>query len=371
MMDHTSFDQLFAELELFSPIIENSDLSEISYDSPSQDSFISPSNFPISSSKLRFVSQNAMKSNVLMHSLLNVSSSNPFSTDVILFQEPWYRRIGIDVTSGQDIFGTPSHRDWMCILPSFHNQTLDVAIYVPKTRNSWHVQSRSDLFAHPSIMAIDVITKQDTFLVINMYNPSDCSALGFLIHAILPHRKVIISGDFNLHHPLWSKPSHTSKISDNSELLVDSMSSKGFLPLNLPGMETFFRKDYSSVLDLTWISTPIAPHVSDFEVNFPMFAGSDHYPLTWSLSFSPLDDTPSNFLFHKDKHTDWVKTFKSELNSKWSFPLDNLDLPQFTSAVDIFMDAMVKTSMEICLRKPALLKQLDGLIKMSSMLSTS
>ena len=83
-----------------------------------------------------------------------------------------------------------------------------------------------------------------------------------------------------------------------------------------------------------------------------MFASLDHYPLTWSLSFSPLDNTPSNFLFHKDKCADWVKAFKSELKSKWSLPLDDLDLPQFSSAVDIFMDAMIKTSMEVCLRKP-------------------
>ena len=88
LMDYNSFDHLFAELESFSPIIENSDLSEISYDPPSKDSFISPSNIPISSSKLHYVSQNSMKSNVLMHSLLNVSSSSPFSTDIILFQEP-------------------------------------------------------------------------------------------------------------------------------------------------------------------------------------------------------------------------------------------------------------------------------------------
>ena len=85
------------------------------------------------------------------------------------------------------------------------------------------------------------------------------------------------------------------------------MSSKGFLPLDLPGMETFFQKDYSSILDLTWISTPIAPHISDFKVNFPMFAGSDHYPLMWSLSFTTLDDTPSNFLFHKDKCSNWSR----------------------------------------------------------------
>ena len=109
MMDHTSFDQLFTELESFSPIIENSDLSKISYDPPSQDSFISPSNIPTPPSKLCFVSQNAMKSNVLMHPLLNVFSSNPFSTDIIFFQEPWYGHIRINVTSSQDIYGTPSH----------------------------------------------------------------------------------------------------------------------------------------------------------------------------------------------------------------------------------------------------------------------
>ena len=137
-----------------------------------------------------------MKSNALMHSLLNVSSSSPFATDIILFQEPWYGRIGIDVVSGQDIFGTPSHRDWMCILPSFHNQAPDVAIYVPKTRNSWHVQSRSDLFSHPSIITIDIITEHDTFLMVNVYNPSDCSALvptSLFLKSSLPVTSIFIT----------------------------------------------------------------------------------------------------------------------------------------------------------------------------------
>ena len=71
MTDFTDFDQLFAELESFSPVIEDADLSEIPHVSSSPDSFILPSNLPsVSSSKLRFVSQNAMKSNALMHSLL-------------------------------------------------------------------------------------------------------------------------------------------------------------------------------------------------------------------------------------------------------------------------------------------------------------
>ena len=243
----------------------------------------------------------------------------------------------------------------MCILPSFHDQAPDIAIYVPKTRNSWHVQSRSDLFSHPSIIAVDIITEHDTFLVVNVYNSSDCSALGPIIHADFPFPKVIIAGDFNLHHPLWSKPSHATKISNESELLVDSLSLKGFLPLNSPGIETFIRKDYTSVLDLVWISTPVAPHISDFMVNFPMFAGADHFPLTWSLSFHPLNDNPSNFLFHKDKCGEWCDAFTTELDLKWkeaNLPDYIPDSDSFLIAVDIFMDAMTKASLDTCLRKP-------------------
>ena len=109
MTDFTDFDQLFAKLESFSPIIEDADLSGIPHVSSSPDSFILPSNLPsVSSSKLCFISQNTMKSNALMHSLLNVSSSSPFATDIILFQEPWYGRIGIDVVSGDRLPTIPA-----------------------------------------------------------------------------------------------------------------------------------------------------------------------------------------------------------------------------------------------------------------------
>jgi hypothetical protein len=121
MSDHANtFDYLFDELERFSPDIDESDLFVPNVSSSSQNSSSIPpisSYIPISSS-LRIVSQNVMKSNVAIHSLLSVSSSRPFTADILLIQEPWYGRIGIDVITGKDIFGTPSHRDWMCILPT-------------------------------------------------------------------------------------------------------------------------------------------------------------------------------------------------------------------------------------------------------------
>jgi ribonuclease HI len=355
MSDHANtFDYLFDELERFSPDIDESDLFVPNVSSSSQNSSLIPptsSYIPISSS-LRIVSQNVMKSNVAIHSLLSVSSSRPFTADIILIQEPWFGRIGIDVITGKDILGTPSHRDWMCILPTHGDLPPDVAIYVPKSRNGWQIQVRSDLFSHPSIIAVDIITGLDTFLLINVYNPADCSSLGPIIH-FEPNRniKCLIAGDFNLHHPLWSKHEHYVKFSEESELLVDSMSLKGFLPLNSPGIETFFRKDYSSVLDLVWISSSMSAHISDFKVNHPMHSGSDHYPLTWSILFVPFDTGEINFLFKDDKEEAWMDEFEKNMKH-WNFPSPIPDIPTLSEAIETLTNAMSLTSKSICSRKP-------------------
>ena len=351
MNNYTNFESIYADLESFSPKLEDSDLFIPLLTS----SNIFPSPLPSvdhSFSILRLISQNVNKSNHIIHSLVNVSSLWPFSTDIILIQEPWYAQIDIDVTTGKDIYGTPSHKDWMCILPVHGKEPPDVAIYVPKQRNQWHIQICHDLFTHPSIIALDVITRDNTFLLINVYNPSNNSSLGHIVNFQQPpHSKTLIVGDFNLHHPLWSKDIHAIKISPESELLVDSLSSQRFLPLNSPRIETFSRKDYSSILDLLWCSHSLSPHLTDFKVNFPIHTGSDHYPLTWSLHFHPLASQPSNYLFHKDKKDKWIEEFQSKLQSQWNKAglYDYLpDSSSFNIAVDLFMDNMISASQSIC-----------------------
>src|ERR1700679_2329746 len=145
MFNDNEYDTLLSNLLSFSPTVENEDLF-IPPDIPSSPE---PSNLP-APSQIRIVSQNTMRSNAAIHSLLNISSAqlldgvdtNPFTSDVILIQEPWYGRIGIDITSGQDILGLPSHRDWISILPPFGDLKPDVAIYVPTPPPHFQVQTR-------------------------------------------------------------------------------------------------------------------------------------------------------------------------------------------------------------------------------------
>lgn len=191
--------------------------------------------------------------------------------------------------------------------PPHGNLKPDIAIYVAKSRPSFQIQSRTDLFNHPSIIALKVISGHETFLLINIYNPSDCSSLGPIINTDLSSfPKTFITRDFNFHHPLWSKPSHNFKFSENSEFLVDSLSDKNFVPLNKLGAITFFWKDYTSVLDLSWSSLNATAHVTDFKVNYAMFTGSNHYPISWSILASPLDPTPPTIIqVSKSKEEDW------------------------------------------------------------------
>jgi len=205
-MFNDNFNDIFSNLEHFSPELDDWDIFLPVHSSSSS----SPNNDI--TQPLHFISQNVMRSNAVTHSLLNIVSSHTYQADVILLQEPWFSQIGIDVISSKDILGCPAHPDWMCILPPSLDSKPNVAIYVPKIRNSWQVQARHELYPHPSILTIDIITQHNTFLVINVYNPSDDSSLGPIIHSTFPpSSKVIISGDFNLHHPLWSMDSHDLK----------------------------------------------------------------------------------------------------------------------------------------------------------------
>ena len=353
-MNNTTFDALFSELETFSPVLDNKDI----FFPPLSPSLSPPLSVPLCDSslsvslKLRFVLQNVMKSNYAIHSLLNVSSSGRFVADVILIQEPWFGKIGINVISGHDILGCPSHSDWQYILPPCGDLKPDVAIYIPKSHPGWKLEVRTDLISHPSILVVDISSSDDVFHITNVYNLSDCSSLPPLVHIPFPaNHKSIITGNFNLHHPLWSRTDHQTKISPESEQLVDSLSLKDFFPMNCPGVETFFRKDYSLVLDLVWSSFPISPHLSDFLVNRPMHCGSDHYPLTWSLSFHPLEDPPCNFLFTEENSEGWDDSFLNEMTS-WPFPEKITSPVDFTSAVNFLMDAMIMASITACTRKP-------------------
>ena len=89
-------------------------------------------------------------------------------------------------------------------------------------------------------------------------------------------------------------------------------SEKGLDLLNTKGQETFFRKQYTSVLDLLWVSTTASARVTDFRVSYNLFAGGNHFPLTWTCYTEPLPPpSSSNFNFHDDNSKVWKEAFKA------------------------------------------------------------
>ena len=88
----------------------------------------------------------------------------------------------------------------------------------------WTIQPRSDLVSHPSILLLEITFQSHTLYAINIYNPSDSSALIplYSVLSTLYNAEVIVTGDFNLHHPLWSKDEHDNKLTDVRATLLFS-----------------------------------------------------------------------------------------------------------------------------------------------------
>ena len=229
----------------------------ISFDiSPDDDDLYVPSTHTSSpsaslppSSSFTIYSQNVRKSNTTLHAVLSDASSLSPPADLILIQEPWYRRIGVNAQMAQgnpitDQYGCPKHKDWQAVLPpsSSPSSPPDVIAYIPSHRATWTFQQRSDIISHPAVMCLEIESGAHPFLVVNVYNDTDNAA----VHAIatLPnqslHKRTIFLGDFNLHHPLWSCDDNLDKHTETADHLVDLFATNGYTILNPPEEPTFF-----------------------------------------------------------------------------------------------------------------------------------
>jgi len=354
---------LFDQLDTFSPIIETPDLLPFElFPSQSSDSSVQSPILPVSP-PLRFVAQNVNKSNIAMHTLLNsylpwssntpsISPPNPCLTaDIIMIQEPWWGRIGGDMQTDLDKLGSVNNNEWTIVLPSILNPYPDVVTYVRKSRTDLRFSPRPDLCDSPSVMVLEVQHANGSLFVVNIYNPIDSASLiPLLALPILGSQPCIISGDFNLHHPLWSLDSMDRKSSTTSDILVDTLSQHNFTLLNQKGLTTYFRKEYQSVLDLTWTSAHVP--VSDWEVSYHRHTGSDHYPITWSVAIAPLPPSHNpTFAFTETNKDQWFKRFKSIMGDHWDFNEVISTRESLEAAITKFMLLVTRASTITCTRK--------------------
>ena len=276
--------------------------------------------------EIRFFQNNVNRSNTLTHALLNSMCGK---CEVILIQEPWRGRIGTARNdrdpSGSEIFGEPQQRNWLQFIPVPSDVGRDspsrVSVYVSKHVPSLRVSQRTDLIEHPDILALQFSLGNKELLVINIYNDSAGSALGILTSADLPDVPTIVTGDFNLHHALWSRDDNPPPRSGRAEDFITWAEANKLNLINQRGEATFFRPGVSSILDLTWANDLALQNdaVLDWQVRGDLLSGSDHVPITWTSSFSrpssssfPTQEAP--FLFKEDQHDAWVKAFTTALD---------------------------------------------------------
>jgi Endonuclease-reverse transcriptase len=291
-----------------------------------------------------------------MYALL---SQEVLMSDIILFQEPWWGRIGGNLSDKDPnlevIMGTVQHPTWTPFLPlqTANSHCPRAITFVSKAvLAQYSCSSRPNVISSEDVQCLEVTSRlsQDTFLIVNVYNDPLLVNNGALTK-ILPFRPstqipVILAGDLNLHHPLWSMEGLAT--SPHAEEFVDWINDNGFILFNHPAKFTFFHWNavYSpTIIDLTFVNAHSL--IRHWDVPIAKHIGSDHCALAWDIdkTFQDKFELPNFSIKDKNKE-DWSTIFKRELAV--SFPVY---IPNCTAYIDqatiALQDAVLKATEEM------------------------
>ncbi|KAJ7693987.1 Endonuclease/exonuclease/phosphatase, partial [Mycena metata] len=157
-----------------------------------------------------------------------------------------------------------------------------------KPRADFTVTLRSDIAQDLDIQVVDVAQPgAPTTTYVNVYNDSKerfpaverLKALN-----LLADRPVVLLGDWNLHHELWSVIGIEGNARAN--MFVQWITEKGYSILNKKGEVTFTphaKNGSSSVIDLTFVNAAAVNNdtVKDWTIDPSMSYGSDHRGIRW------------------------------------------------------------------------------------------
>jgi endonuclease/exonuclease/phosphatase (EEP) superfamily protein YafD len=274
---------------------------------------------------ISFLQHNLNRQNQAQASTLELAAKRRI--DIVLFQEPFTFQ-----PSPTTPFITLSHPAYDYILPAPTLLVrLRVLAYIRKEAGV-ETNPRPDLYQDPDIQVIEIIAKEETFLVFNLYNekqqlehlkldPSSTS-LGqsttlqrTLLLQPAPKGPWVLAGDFNLHHPSWNAIASSSP---GALELVDWLQAAQATPIydlevinKLGG--TFFRSNLTrtSVIDLAFIRGFRKVEWKEWTYLEP--SGSDHEVIGFNARTS-VSTRPPITRFNLKK-TDW-KTFKDNFSRK-------------------------------------------------------
>ena len=305
--------------------------------------------FPMYFRSIKCIQFNANKSNHSMHAILTKETS---STDIIIFQEPWWGRIGArvvdNISEDPTIKGTVNHPDWIPFLPfqNQHSRKPRAITFVHKSfASQWRCNARPDICSNEDVQVLELrhSIHNETFFLFNVYHDQARGPESAIecLKCLMPNgdTQVILAGDFNTHHPSWSLEGFRQD--SHAQSFVDWMIDNNLSVLNSKNIPTFFHRvqtNRPSVIDLT--ITNQRHLISDWNVDKEY--GSDHVPVSWCINRAVnLDFDLPGYCIKSEKREDWSKAFEQAVNE--SFP--SSDHPNFVDqAAECLQAAMVKAS---------------------------
>jgi hypothetical protein len=227
--------------------------------------------------------------------------------DILVIQEPW--RNPFIATSYHPL---KAHFQ----LTYLDNATTRVCFYINKRidPSTWSVS-----YITTDIIALKIAnhTLHNKLCIFNVYNEVVTDTLSDLeeaIGGIDPDHELILLGDLNLHHPLWSTAHrHANRGIPATQPLLTIIENTNLQLLTVPGTPTHRWKDGETTIDLTFASENVASRTIYCKVDASLDCDSDHLPITIVIDWSWQPTTPKETDVDQDKPTTTPANSKREL----------------------------------------------------------
>ncbi|PPQ75421.1 hypothetical protein CVT25_008058, partial [Psilocybe cyanescens] len=293
--------------------------------------------------------------------------------DVIILQEPAWGYIG--KVEGKDVHGPIAVAGWTPIIPvtspppDFRPRTMAYS----RTRPDFLITLRTDIIEDKDIQILDIRQPGQTRItIINIYNDTPAQELCILNR--LRHMELsfdhptILTGDFNLHHALWS--TDTTSLNTHSQLtenIMEWLSAKGFHLLNKKGKITHparNSREHASVIDLSFVNGSATANdtFKDWAIDPSIALDSDHYGIKFTIDQGRTEvDNPCGVKYNlkETKPDKWIKAFEEELNKVKRvldplYSLETLNAEELDTFNELLTETLQRTTSRVSkVRQPS------------------
>jgi Endonuclease-reverse transcriptase len=266
---------------------------------------------PTLTQPIKIVQLNVQRKKHLTTQLLNNSFSE---IDILLIQEPAWGFIGRDQSTGREILGPVALQGWSTIIPVTSQQAdsprpRTLTYYRP--RDDFSITLRTDILEDRDIQILDIAqTNHPTTTIINIYNDSPKGEFCILnelrtVHDSLPNHPTLLTGDFNLHHPSWSREDRDLEHDQLAFQIADWLGEMNYSMLNKKGEITHLARhagERPSVIDLSFANPEATRHdtFKHWAINPDFSLDSDHNAITYTIGFKKSrTSSPSSTISRK------------------------------------------------------------------------